>query len=351
MPLDSVSPAPPAGNEALSPAFYLSPRETSLLQGPRPPSSHEPHNGAWSSHAVRPEAPAAATDSPSLEAPIASSPLLRRPRDEPGRINLFIPLVFIPLVLYAILATAAVGFLYLRMQTRPPSLWEQIPDVDGDNPGVRGAAKKGASLRFDRKIAVQPLPENLLVKLGNTLRVGELEVTPTKVRRQRVKVFVEGFAQPEPCDFDSLVLTLKLRNVADDYSFTPLDNYFDRQCGDRDSTVPLTVLVAGAAVFRRPGEVGSFQARRPETRSPPVGRLARSEDRRSRRTRARRGDRGLPLHRWQRSVGGQAAVRHQRGRQARPSSLLRRLALAGLAPSRAGYIQGKAAIGDRRDRG
>jgi hypothetical protein len=202
----------------------------------------------WPPAGVTTEPPPSPLESPAEGMGALTTPV-RKHRDDAERINWFIPLVFIPLVLYAVLATAAAGFLYLQFHSRPKSLWEQFPDVDGDTPGVRSKPKGGVNLQFPREEAIKPLPDHLHVKLGETLRLGDLEVTPIRVRRERVKVFTEGFDQPEPCGYDSLVLTLKFRNLADDYAFTPLDNYFDRHWDNQLSSVPLTMLVAGPTRF------------------------------------------------------------------------------------------------------
>jgi hypothetical protein len=124
-----------------------------------------------------------------------------------------------------------------------------MPDVDGDNPGVKKDGKARATLSYDRQTATAPLPAHLVTGLGKPLRVGDLEVTPTKVERRRVSVFVTGFERPEPCQGDSLVLHLRLRNRAPDYAFTPLDNYFDRCWRTPSGPPPLTQLEAGSSRF------------------------------------------------------------------------------------------------------
>ena len=39
---------------------------------------------------------------------------------------------------------------------------------------------------------------------------------------------MQNSAKAEPCTGDSLVLYLNMKNLSSDYSFAPLDNYFDR---------------------------------------------------------------------------------------------------------------------------
>jgi hypothetical protein len=201
------------------------------------------------------EAPLAGLDAsvgsagaPSSEVFIAAAPRIT-PRRSRGSVW-FLALVFVPLVSYAILATIAVFILWNRQQQQqaPPSLFEKLPDVDGDAPGVK-KSQKTARLIYDEKLATSPLPENLRVALGKTIQIGDLEVTPLRVERKRLRVFVEGSVRPEPCQYDSLVLHLHLRNVSSDLVFTPLDNYFDRCWKDHKGVPPLTQLEVGPKRF------------------------------------------------------------------------------------------------------
>jgi hypothetical protein len=247
MPLETTLPSPPPAPEVTLPTVSMSPPAINEFgEGPRS-GVNEPDTVLWPT-SLTSEAPSSPLEGPSADMGAMASPSIRKLRDQSDRINWFIPLVFIPLILYAVLATAMIGFLYMRIQARPPSIWEQFPDVEGDTPGVR-PKKGGVSLNFDRSEATKLLPENLRVKLGETLRLGDLEVTPLKVQRQRVKILTEGFDQAEPLPHDSLVLTLKFHNRAQECSFTPLDNYFDRHYDGRQSSVPLTLLVAGTVKF------------------------------------------------------------------------------------------------------
>ena len=57
----------------------------------------------------------------------------------------------------------------------------------------------------------------------------------------RSSVDVQGY-NAEPCEYPSLVLRLKLRNVSDDVAFQPMDNYFDRKWKGKGEAPPLTIL-------------------------------------------------------------------------------------------------------------
>ena len=158
----------------------------------------------------------------------------------------FILLVFSPLLLYAIVITVFAALLYqqeqdLEKQLRNP--FEMMPD-EGDKPGVQ-KAKQISLWNYDRKMPTLPLPGSQCTSLAKhePLRIGDLQVTPKRVERKRVRVIV-GNTNPEPCSGDSLVLYLDVKNLSSEYAFAPLDNYFDRswRSGARP---PLTLLEAG----------------------------------------------------------------------------------------------------------
>jgi phage FluMu protein Com len=187
--------------------------------------------------------PAAPAEGPSFAEPKKA----REPR--PVKVNWFIPLVFIPLLLYAVLATVAVAFLYLRMASAPPTMFDQMPDVQGDTPGTQPAKGQSKVFNIDPKMATRPLPKHLEVALGSTIVVGDLEVTPTRLERGHFRTFSEGSEEPVATTYEALKLHLRLKNLAKDYSFTPLDNYFDRKWSPGGGATPLTLLQAGSTTF------------------------------------------------------------------------------------------------------
>jgi hypothetical protein len=199
--------------------------------------------------APAPEASAALSAVTADGGPVGAADLadaIPRPVRRPSRGGgWFIALVFIPLVSYAILATIAVAILYNRTQTPRENFFEKLPDVDGDNPGVRKVGRQTWKPTWQQITA--PLPDSLKVRLGETLTVGALEVKPLRVERKKIRVYVEGYPNdPQECLHDSLVLYLSLRNVSTDLSFTPLDNYLDRHWKRGDPSPPLTQLEVGS---------------------------------------------------------------------------------------------------------
>jgi hypothetical protein len=182
---------------------------------------------------------------------VAAAPMPRRVRREGNR--WFIPLVFLPLVLYAIGATIFVAWALVRFQEAQNEMrdpFEELPD-DGDDNGVKKGAKR-VTLNYRPEDITRPIPAARRVKLGNTLRVGSVEVTPLRVTRERVAVYVRGFKKATECMRDSLVLHMRLKNVSTDERFAPLDTFFDRQGSVQPWSLPLTHLEVAGHRFSGP---------------------------------------------------------------------------------------------------
>jgi hypothetical protein len=213
-----------------------------------------------------PAAETAAPAPPAQELPGGAEVAVRKAA-RPNR--WFVPLVFVPLVFYALGATFFVGWSILQVRAAQRQAeearqqlesereaiprrvldelkfnpFDRLPD-DGDDAGVRRDGRRiGRHVTYPAEFASLPLPESRRVGLGQTLRVGALEVTPLRVERRRVRVCREGVA-PRECRADSLVLHLRFRNASADQAFAPLDNYFDRWWSGGGAT-PLTRLEAG----------------------------------------------------------------------------------------------------------
>ncbi len=182
-------------------------------------------------------------------APSISRPAQRRESGVPW----FMILVFSPLVLYSIVITAFSVMLYMQEREIEDKLrkrFEMMPD-EGDNSGVQ-KGKKVSQYIYEPRLTTQPLPPNLIASLDDAGKVqpiiiGDLQVTPKRVQRKRVSVFVQGSAKPEPCLGDSLVLYLAMKNLSSGYAFAPLDNYFDRYWKQgTDQLPPFTHLEVGS---------------------------------------------------------------------------------------------------------
>jgi hypothetical protein len=167
--------------------------------------------------------------------------------------------VLIPLISYAVLATIAVVILYFRSPPEDPL--QRLPDTEGQFKGARHDKPKALSYERQRVDPDTELPASLRVPLGQTIRVGDLEVTPQEVELRQVTIRQPGFA-PEPASDNSLVLHLLLRNVSQDVVFCPTDPCFVRRWkpGAANSSRPYTFIEMGkrrfygGPLFWKPGQ-------------------------------------------------------------------------------------------------
>ncbi len=168
----------------------------------------------------------------------------RRPAHRGLAGMLFIALVLIPLISYSILATIAVVVLYMRQQPVHPL--EALPDLEGDYKGAKH--QKQGAISYERVQPETALPDKLLVPLGKSIRLGDVEVTPQKVELAHIKIRHPGFP-PEPQAKASLVLHLRLENISQDVVFCPADPYFDRRWKTAEPSKPYTFLEMGSRRF------------------------------------------------------------------------------------------------------
>jgi hypothetical protein len=152
-----------------------------------------------------------------------------------------LPLLFIPLISYSILATIAATLLYMEKQRQVHPL-EAIP-VQGENKGA--SHTKTSSFKWPDP--AQSLPDKLKVELGQSIRIGDLEVIPEKVERRQIQYesTIKNASQ-DATQFDVLALVLRLRNISKDVVFKPMDPYFTRQWRPKNGgLMPYTFLSMG----------------------------------------------------------------------------------------------------------
>jgi hypothetical protein len=243
MPLEP-GPAPAAGEAT---QMFVPSEQTASTEMFAPSTVNAPTEvespPAWQ-NAAAPE-----TSGPAVEA--LPSPSVARARRSSETGSKLMLLFFIPLVSYSVLATVFLLILYNRMQNmtvKPYNPLEEAPDVSGDAPGVK-KGEKVFNWKPTEEDTQRELPAKQRVPLNQTVRIGDLEVTPQKVELKTVRVFVEGWDRPEPCEHKSLVLHLKVHNASSEWAFAPLDNFFDRQWKQGDGAPPLTVLEVGSQRF------------------------------------------------------------------------------------------------------
>jgi hypothetical protein len=174
--------------------------------------------------------------------------IVPRARRSQWGMTLFISLVFLPLVLYAVLATILAVMFYQQRGTggSQEDPRQFLPDVEGDHPGFKRPNKQ--SLVIPDHYYTDPLQGSQRVALGHTLTIGDLEIQPVRVEWNKVRVRV-GQLEPVELLNPSLVLHVKLRNLSRDISFYPLDTYFNRQWSKGEGPKPLTAVEAGGARF------------------------------------------------------------------------------------------------------
>ncbi len=154
--------------------------------------------------------------------------------------------LIVPLISYSILATILIFILYQQKESLKQSLphpLEMLPDLEGDNVGARRVT---VYYRTQPDIA---LPANLRVGLGESLRVGDLELTPLRVEQAVIGLTSPG-GGANTQRHKSLVLHLRMKNVSENVAFKPTDPEFQRAWdATRVSGMPYTFLEMGDRRF------------------------------------------------------------------------------------------------------
>jgi phage FluMu protein Com len=173
-----------------------------------------------------------------------SRPIQRR-RDSGSLFTSYVMIVLIP---YAIFITVVAIILFSKNQRlegiHPLEMMRETPDVPDANKAKRVSEKQV----FDRIAYNQALPAKLLLTLGQTLQMGDLEVQPLDVEQKRVRLMTRNDRfQPSDATEESLVLHVRMKNISPDVVFRPTDPTFDFRwspsMGDR--TQPFTYLQIG----------------------------------------------------------------------------------------------------------
>jgi hypothetical protein len=161
------------------------------------------------------------------------------PRPSAARPPLVLPAgrgrYFWPLVAYGVAATLVAAWGWLRPAPHP---FAAIPDFFGQYHAAD--RKKVAALPVDLN---RPFPNELTVKLGGKLVVGELEFEPLAIeeRRTRWEVKADG---GRPREIECLVLTARVTNRSN-RPFHPFDPAFNRYAAANDPPPLTAVVVAG----------------------------------------------------------------------------------------------------------
>jgi hypothetical protein len=171
------------------------------------------------------------------------SSLARRPREE----RMVGAIVLIFLVPYAVFMTLLAGYFYYQLKQVPSPL-EILPDINdaSDNAGARHRSSQ--STVYPRVKPDSKLPPHLHVALGQSIQIGDLQVTPAKIEQRKILYCSERLSTtPEPSQDDALVLTLHLVNTSKDVEFFPTDAAFNTRWreGEPKESKPYTFLELG----------------------------------------------------------------------------------------------------------
>jgi hypothetical protein len=235
--MPEAAPASPSGAGGLSSVSvsYDSPPPEAVVAPAEilNPPAEEPWPGA---EPARPE---------STWAPEPPAPEPRMPAPPAHGGSTLAMLALTLLVPYAVLMTAIAGYLYFHPKTASSatSPLEMLPD-EGLNPGVRRVLH---GRRYPAEGQEAALPDRLHVALGQSLQVGDLEVTPSEVALRTITIHTANFS---PTQEKALVLKLHLKNVSTDVAFHPVDPFFDRSWkADDPNGKPYTYLTLGERQF------------------------------------------------------------------------------------------------------
>jgi len=260
MPAEPVIPTPPAdmptapfypGNAPVAPSVPAT--EASFPTVPSAPlapeTSQYPVGDSTAfigpAHEQPPTVDAVPTTSFSADTDLAGplSSLARRPREE----SMVGAIVLIFLVPYAVFMTFLAGYFYYQLRQVPSPL-ERMPDINdaSDNPGAR--RRNSQSSVYERVVPDTKLPPHLHVALGQSIQIGDLQVTPEKIEQRKILYCFERLGTtPEPSQENALVLTLHLLNTSKDDEFFPTDAAFNTRWreGEPRESKPYTFLELG----------------------------------------------------------------------------------------------------------
>lgn len=158
------------------------------------------------------------------------------------------------LVPYAIVATIALAYLLQQQQrNKAPHILESIPDqglyedfLDGRRREVMPSVSKVQEKPSTTKIIPpnEPISQEIApLKLGETRRVGQLEVTPRGIKKYPV-TFAMRASNPLKTSEEALMLTLEVKNVGN-IIFRPDDETFNRAIPNEGKAPVYTFLEAG----------------------------------------------------------------------------------------------------------
>jgi hypothetical protein len=117
----------------------------------------------------------------------------------------------------------------------------EVESFKPEAPVAVGTRRPDLSRKVD---PIAPIPPERITRLGEPLRIGSLEITPTAMTRQGVRlrrVSLTGKTETRDGGTGALALRVRLRNVSNDAIFAPLEKAFlrDTDTGLSESFVEL----------------------------------------------------------------------------------------------------------------
>jgi hypothetical protein len=183
--------------------------------------------------------------------PHSASLSLRTPALRRLPISLWLTALLVP---YAIVTTIGIAYLFQqRLRLKEPHILESIPDqglyedfLDGRRHEVIQTTEKAGGKTSNTKIIPpnEPINQEIVpVKLGETRRIGQLEVTPQSVDRQPLQYALRA-GKINVAGEEALVLKLQVKNVGP-VIFRPDDETFNRALINDSKSLVYTFLEMG----------------------------------------------------------------------------------------------------------
>ncbi|VTS04021.1 hypothetical protein [Tuwongella immobilis] len=179
-------------------------------------------------------APAAPEVAPTPE--VESEPVRTRanPRTPPAKSGAN-PMLLIIFLLWALVATGAAvyGWFFQTIEARHP--FEAIPDVVGEY--EKADRRKTSSLSNLVPHNHRPVPEQLQVKLGQTITVNQLQVKPLAIVERPIRVKSRKNPDQESRRNNVMMIQLEVKNLSSEWSFCPSDPALNRAAGKDDAGI------------------------------------------------------------------------------------------------------------------
>jgi len=166
-------------------------------------------------------------------------------------ISLWLTALLVP---YAIMATIGIAYLVQqRLTVKEPHILESIPDqglyedfLDGRRHEVIQSINKASEKTPQTKMIPpsEPISQEIpALKLGETRRIGQLEVTPKSISKQPLNYALRA-GKTDVAGEDALVLKIQVKNIGS-VIFRPNDETFNRAFANEAKSPVYTYLEMG----------------------------------------------------------------------------------------------------------